>query len=62
MKTVDRIIAEKLLKIRAIILQPANPFTWVSGWNSPHLHRQSQDPLLSGDPQLHQSGALPHDS
>lgn len=35
MKTVDRIIAEKLLKIRAIILQPANPFTWASGWNSP---------------------------
>lgn len=35
MKTVDRIIAERLLKIRAIILQPANPFTWASGWNSP---------------------------
>lgn len=35
MKTVERIIAEKLLKIRAIILQPNNPFTWASGWNSP---------------------------
>lgn len=35
MKTIDRILAEKLLKIRAIILQPANPFTWASGWNSP---------------------------
>jgi len=35
MKTVDRILAEKLLKIRAIILQPCNPFTWASGWNSP---------------------------
>ena len=35
MKTVETIIAEKLLKIRAIILQPANPFTWASGWNSP---------------------------
>lgn len=35
MKAVDRILAEKLLKIRAIILQPANPFTWASGWNSP---------------------------
>lgn len=35
MKTVDRIIAERLLKIRAIILQPNNPFTWASGWNSP---------------------------
>lgn len=35
MKAVDHIIAEKLLKIRAIILQPANPFIWASGWNSP---------------------------
>ncbi len=35
MKTVDRLLAEKLLKIRAIILQPDNPFTWASGWNSP---------------------------
>lgn len=35
MKTVEQIVAEKLLKIRAIILQPANPFTWASGWNSP---------------------------
>lgn len=35
MKTVDRILADKLLKIRAIILQPGNPFTWASGWNSP---------------------------
>lgn len=35
MKTVETIVAEKLLKIRAIILQPANPFTWASGWNSP---------------------------
>lgn len=35
MKTVEQIVAEKLLKIRAIILQPGNPFTWASGWNSP---------------------------
>lgn len=35
MKNVETIIAEKLLKIRAIILQPDNPFTWASGWNSP---------------------------
>lgn len=35
MKPVDRLLAEKLLKIRAIILQPDNPFTWASGWNSP---------------------------
>lgn len=35
MKTVARLLAEKLLKINALKLQPANPFTWASGWNSP---------------------------
>ena len=35
MKTVDRLIADNLLKIKAIKLQPANPFTWASGWKSP---------------------------
>lgn len=35
MKKVDRLLAEKLLKISAIILQLDNPFTWASGWNSP---------------------------
>lgn len=35
MKEVARILAEKLLKISAINLQPSNPFTWASGWNSP---------------------------
>lgn len=35
MKQVDRILAEKLLGITAIKLQPENPFTWASGWNSP---------------------------
>lgn len=35
MKQVARILAEKLLKISAINLQPANPFVWASGWNSP---------------------------
>jgi len=28
-------IAEKLLQIKAIKLQPTNPFTWASGWKSP---------------------------
>ena len=28
-------IAKSLLQIKAIKLQPANPFTWASGWNSP---------------------------
>lgn len=35
MKTLEKIFAEKLLKIKAIKLQPANPFTWASGWKSP---------------------------
>ena len=35
MKTVARLLAEKLLNINALKLQPANPFTWASGWNSP---------------------------
>ncbi|MDE6157792.1 MAG: orotate phosphoribosyltransferase [Muribaculaceae bacterium] len=35
MNNVARLLAEKLLKISALKLQPANPFTWASGWNSP---------------------------
>ncbi len=35
MKTLEQILAKKLLKIRAIKLQPANPFIWASGWKSP---------------------------
>ena len=35
MKQVERILADKLLSISAIKLQPDNPFTWASGWNSP---------------------------
>ncbi|MDR0865116.1 MAG: orotate phosphoribosyltransferase [Candidatus Symbiothrix sp.] len=35
MKTLEQILAERLLKIKAIKLQPANPFTWASGWKSP---------------------------
>lgn len=32
---VDRLLAEKLMAIGAIQLQPENPFVWSSGWNSP---------------------------
>lgn len=35
MKHLDTLLAEKLLKISAIKLQPEHPFTWASGWNSP---------------------------
>lgn len=34
MKT-NRRIAELLLQSKAIILEPASPFTWASGWKSP---------------------------
>ena len=35
MKTLEQILAKKLLKIKAVKLQPANPFVWASGWKSP---------------------------
>ena len=35
MDTLKKAFAAKLLKIKAIKLQPNNPFTWASGWKSP---------------------------
>ena len=35
METIKSIFAAKLLEVKAIKLQPANPFTWASGWLSP---------------------------
>ena len=35
MKTLEKIFAAKLLKVKAIKLQHQNPFTWASGWKSP---------------------------
>jgi orotate phosphoribosyltransferase len=35
MEKLDVKIAQSLLQIKAIKLQPANPFTWASGWKSP---------------------------
>lgn len=35
MKTLQKQIAEKLLEVKAVRLQPQNPFTWASGWKSP---------------------------
>ena len=34
-KAPDKLLAEKLLHISAIQLQPESPFIWASGWNSP---------------------------
>jgi orotate phosphoribosyltransferase len=35
MNTLEQIFAKKLLDVKAIKLQPENPFTWASGWKSP---------------------------
>ena len=35
MENLEKKIAQSLLQIKAIKLQPANPFKWASGWNSP---------------------------
>ncbi|MEN8118832.1 MAG: orotate phosphoribosyltransferase [Bacteroidota bacterium] len=35
MSDIKKLIAKELLQINAIKLNPANPFTWASGWKSP---------------------------
>jgi len=35
MNTIAKQVAEKLLQIKAIKLEPTNHFVWASGWNSP---------------------------
>lgn len=35
MDILKKAFASKLLKVKAIKLQPENPFTWASGWKSP---------------------------
>lgn len=35
METIAKKVAEKLLQIKAIKLEPTNHFVWASGWNSP---------------------------
>lgn len=35
MKNLEKLTAERLLSIRAVKLQPSNPFTWASGWKAP---------------------------
>lgn len=35
MSDIKNLIAKELLQINAIKLNPANPFTWASGWKSP---------------------------
>ncbi|MBP5258656.1 MAG: orotate phosphoribosyltransferase [Prevotella sp.] len=35
MEKIQNLLAAKLLEIKAVKLQPENPFTWASGWHSP---------------------------
>lgn len=35
MNSIKKIFASKLLEVKAIKLQPNDPFTWASGWKSP---------------------------
>ena len=35
METIKTIFAQKLLEVKAVKLQPTEPFTWASGWKSP---------------------------
>ena len=35
METIKKLFASKLLEVKAVKLQPDEPFTWASGWRSP---------------------------
>jgi len=35
MENIERKLASELLRIKAVLLRPATPFTWASGWRSP---------------------------
>ena len=35
MDTIKKIFAQKLLEVKAVKLQPNEPFTWATGWKSP---------------------------
>jgi orotate phosphoribosyltransferase len=35
MDAIKKLFARKLLDIKAVKLQPEEPFTWASGWKSP---------------------------
>lgn len=35
METIKKLFAQKLLEVKAVKLQPQEPFTWASGWKSP---------------------------
>jgi orotate phosphoribosyltransferase len=51
MENVERKLASELLRIKAVLLRPGEPFTWASGWRSPIYcdnRRILGDPALRG--------------
>lgn len=48
MEKLSEIIASQLLQVKAIKLQPSNPFTWASGWKSP-IYCDNRKVLSYGD-------------
>ena len=49
MDSTDRKLAGELLRIKAVLLRPDDPFTWASGWHSPIYcdnRRILSDPVL----------------
>ncbi len=61
MKSLERLVAEKLLKISAVKLQPSNSFTWASGWKSPIYTDNRKTLILSGTPFFYQNRIVPSD-
>jgi orotate phosphoribosyltransferase len=35
MQTIEKLLASKLIQVKAVKLQPSEPFLWASGWKSP---------------------------
>ena len=51
MDSTDRKLAGELLRIKAVLLRPDDPFTWASGWHSPIYcdnRRILSDPEIKG--------------
>ena len=44
METTKKIFAQKLLEVKAVKLQPNEPFTWASGWKS-HIYTDNRKTL-----------------
>jgi orotate phosphoribosyltransferase len=49
MESADRMLAGELLRIKAVLLRPDEPFTWASGWHSPIY---CDNRRILSDPQL----------